>query len=87
MFNILITGEAPVGYIPLGSTTPLIAKTLVHWQGTVEAEVGANNIIELNAELTTLGDTTITDPVLTGDLEIAVSILPWGTIGSSTIQM
>lgn len=86
-FDIVVSGMAPIGYIPLGATTGIEAATLVHWNGTVEAVVGANNIIELNCELKTQGTTVVPPPTDTGTLIIAVNLVPWGDIQSVTLIM
>lgn len=80
--NIVVSGMAPASYIPYGATTALGTPKLVHWDGTVNAVVTANNIIELNVDLTTLGKTDVPPVTETGSLKIGVSITPWGTIES-----
>lgn len=86
-FDIVISGQAPAGYYAKGKTTGLAAAGLVHWSGTVNSVVAANEILELNVELKTPGSTTVPEVTETGDLEINVDLVPWGAIKSLDLPM
>ncbi len=86
-FNILIAGMAPIGYYPAGSTTPLTAKTLVYWQGTIDKVIAANKILEVNVELKNQGGPDITEPAETGELIVGVDLVPWEMETPITIEM
>ena len=79
-FDIVVSGMAPVGYIPLNTTTPLTSATLVYWSGKVQADIAANGILEVNLTLNSKG-TPIVPPVSqVGNLIINLNLQPWGNI-------
>ncbi len=79
-FNIVVSGMAEAGYVPSGATTGLAAPALVYWDGTVEAAVTANNILELNVDLKSQGKPTVPIVTETGSLIIGVGLANWGSI-------
>ena len=85
--DLVIGGIAPVGYTPLGLSEPLTIPTPVYWSGQVQADVTANNILEVNCTLLSAGSIDIPDVGTYGDLAITVNIVEWGNIKSTNIEM
>lgn len=84
-FNVVISGMAPTGYIPLGATAKLTTPTLVHWAGTVEGDIAANSILELNIDLKTQGSIDVPPFTETGSIIIGVELAPWGPIEQAPV--
>jgi hypothetical protein len=78
-FNIVISGLAEAGYTPAGSA-PLANAALVHWVGTVDSKITANNILELNVNLTTQGLPEVPPPTDPGSIDIGAELMPWDQI-------
>lgn len=93
-FDIVLIGQAPAGYVPLGHTTPLAAPALVAWSGAVQKGVTANNILEVNLTLNSRGkwlndpdDPGVPEPGQYGDVTIDVNLADWGSIESTDIPL
>ena len=85
--DLVISGLAPVGYIPLGQTAGLTTATLVYWNGQVQANVLSNNILEVNCILKQSGSVVVPEVGSYGNLDIDVNIAEWGNISSTNIEM
>jgi hypothetical protein len=86
-FDIVVTGWAPAGYVLQGSTEKLTTGQLVHWSGTVNMAAKANNVLELNVELTSLGKGVVPDVTATGNLKVNVDLVPWGGIDTTVVPL
>lgn len=93
-FDIVLTGMAPAGYVPLGKDTPLAAPALVAWSGAVQKGVTANNILEVNLTLNSKGkwlddpdEPGIPEPGAYGEVTIDVNLADWGSIESTDIPL
>ena len=81
MFDLVVSGLAPVGYVPGGTTTALTTPTLVYWSGVVErGEITANNILEINITLNTNGVPYVPPVSQRGNLDIKIDLLNWDNI-------
>lgn len=93
-FDIVLIGEAPAGYIPLGKTQGLAAPALVAWSGAVQEDIEANKILEVNLTLNSSGkwlddpnEPGIPEPGQYGDVTIDVNLAEWGAIESTDIPL
>ena len=86
MFDIVISGLAPSGYVTLDGTT-LAAAQLVYWTGVVEKAVVANNILEITANLTGKGLPSVPGVEERGNIEFDLRLLEWGAIESVETNM
>jgi hypothetical protein len=91
MFELVISGWAPTGYIPLDVTTgapaaALGAPALVYWAGIVEQKaILRNQILEVDLVVNSAGYNNPPTPGSTGNLIISVSLVDWGNIVSADI--
>lgn len=87
MFDILISGIAPLGYMPTDGPATTNATTPVYWAGQVKGAVIANNILELDCELRSAG--SIIPPGIGeyGDLSVIITPKDWGSITSVHIPL
>lgn len=86
-FDIVLSGMAPVGYLPYGSTNTLTAATKVYWSGQVQQAVLSNNILEVNCVLKQAGSTDVPEVGTYGNLEVDVDIIGWGNISSTDLEI
>jgi len=93
MFEVVISGLAPVGYIPIDVTTnqpaaALTAPALVYWAGIVEQQaISRNQILEVDLTINSAGYNNPPQPGTTGNLKITISLADWGTIVNADITM
>lgn len=86
-FDIVISGMAPVGYLPFGATTALTVATKVYWSGQVQAAITSNNILEVNLVLMQAGKTEVPEIGNYGNVNITVGITGWGNISSTDLEV
>lgn len=95
-FDVVLIGEAPTGYLPLGKNKgeELSAAADVAWSGAVNEVVAANGILEINLTLESAGkwvndpnEPGIPEPGQYGQVSITVNVAPWGTIKSLDIPL
>jgi len=86
-FDVLICGEAPVGYLPLGETATLTSVQPVYWSGQVDGLVLANNILEVDCTLKSKGSLTPPPVGTYGNLDILVNLISWANISSTLVEM
>lgn len=94
-FDVVLVGEAPAGYVPLGHSKPgLAAPADVAWSGAVNEVAVANGILEINLTLNSAGkwlddpdEPGIPEPGQYGSVDISVNVAPWGTIKSVDIPL
>ena len=88
MFDIVVSGMAPAGYIPYGETTGIAAPKLVYWTGLVEKAVLANDIIEVNINLRSAGYPFVPPVQERGNITFDnIQLEPWGNIDSVVTDM
>lgn len=89
-YFVLISGTAPVGYVPEGTTTALTVATPVYWYANVKGAFVENSIREVNLVLKSKGSVTPPDvPTEEGTLVVTLGDPePWNSvIQSENIEM
>jgi len=101
MFELIISGWAPIGYIPIDEATgqpaaALTAPALVYWIATVQDAALAtdpgkvlarNQILEVDLYVNSAGYNRPPGPGSYGNLQIAISLADWGNISNVDIIM
>ena len=81
MFDIVIAGMAPVGYVPSDTNVAITGSArLVYWTAVVNKVIAANGILEVNVTLNSNGTTVITPPGQYGNITINAELAPWGNV-------
>lgn len=94
-FDIVLTGKAPAGYVPLGKDAGLNQAAEVAWTAAVSTSINPNFILEINLTLERAG-IWLDDPENPGgipevgeygNVEASIQLIPWGSIISEDIPV
>ena len=93
-FDIVLTGKAPAGYVPMGHTTGMAAAADVAWTAAVSTAVNPNYILEINLTLERKG-IWLEDPANPGipevgqygNADVNIELVPWAGIVSEDIPV
>lgn len=93
-FDIVLTGKAPAGYVPMGHATGLTAAADVAWTAAVNTAVNPNYILEINLTLERKG-IWLDDPANPGipevgqygNADVNIELVPWAGIVSEDIPV
>lgn len=94
-FDIVLTGKAPAGYVPLGKDAGLNQAAEVAWTAAVSTSIDPNFILEINLTLERAG-IWLDDPENPGGIpevgeygnaDASIQLMPWGSIISEDIPV